>query len=150
MAYRDELTEIGARVYGRSTNTDTGQLGARIYGRCDETDSAQLGGRVYGHNDELDALGHRVYNPTHGEVVSYQQDDPADEEDEARPWRLNESRPGPGAYHLDEAGQEDDLDAIGARIANGGGSGVEGIKTADNRDTNYYVTGTFGLPGFDY
>ena len=70
MAYRDELTEIGARVYGRSTNTDTGQLGARIYGRCDETDSAQLGGRVYGQNDELDALGHRVYNPTHGEVVS--------------------------------------------------------------------------------
>lgn len=149
MAYRDELTEIGARVYGRSTNTDTGQLGARIYGRCDETDSAQLGGRVYGHNDELDALGHRVYNPTHGEVVSYQQDDPADEEDEARPWRLNESRPGPGAYHLDEAGQEDDLDAIGARIARGG-SGVEGIKTADNRDENYDVTGTRGLPGFDY
>lgn len=149
MAYRDELTEIGARVYGRSTNTETGQLGARIYGRCDETDSAQLGGRVYGQNDELDALGHRVYNPTHGESVSYQQDDPAEEE-EFRPWRLNESRPGPGAYHLDEAGQEDDLDAIGARIANGGGSGVEGIKTADNRDTNYYVTGTFGLPGFDY
>ncbi|MDV2424435.1 hypothetical protein RAE13_08450 [Corynebacterium curieae] len=148
MAYRDELTEIGARVYGRSTNTDTGQLGARIYGRCDETDSAQLGGRVYGQNDELDALGHRVYNPTHGEVVSYQQDDPADEE-ESRPWRLNESRPGPGAYHLDEAGQEDDLDAIGARIANGG-SGVEGIKTADNRDENYDVTGTRGLPGFDY
>lgn len=149
MSYRDELTEIGARVYGRSPNTETGQLGARIYGRCDETDSAQLGGRVYGQNDELDALGHRVYNPTHGEVVSYQQDDPADEEEESRPWRLNESRPGPGAYHLDEAGQEDDLDAIGARIANGG-SGVEGIKTADNRDTNYYVTGTFGLPGFDY
>ena len=148
MAYRDELTEIGARVYGRSTNTETGQRGARIYGRCDETDSAQLGGRVYGHNDELDALGHRVYNPTHGEVVSYQQDDPAEEEEESRPWRLNESRPGPGAHHLDEAGQEDDLDAIGARIA-GGGSGVEGIKTADNRDTNYYVTGTFGLPGFD-
>lgn len=149
MAYRDELTEIGARVYGRSPDTETGQLGARIYGRCDETDSAQLGGRVYGQNDELDALGHRVYNPTHGEVVSYQQDDPADEE-ESRPWRLNESRPGPGAYHLDEAGQEDDLDAIGARIAGGGGSGVAGIKTADNRDTNYYVTGTFGLPGFDY
>ena len=149
MAYRDELTEIGARVYGRSTNTETGQLGARIYGRCDETDSAQLGGRVYGQNDELDALGHRVYNPTHGEVVSYQQDDPADEEDESRPWRLNESRPGPGAYHLDEAGQEDDLDAIGARIARGGG-GVEGIKTADNRDENYDVTGTRGLPGFDY
>lgn len=149
MAYRDELTEIGARVYGRSTNTDTGQLGARIYGRCDETDSAQLGGRVYGHNDELDALGHRVYNPTHGEVVSYQQDDPADEVDESRPWRLNESRPGPGAHYLDEAGQEDDLDAIGARIARGG-SGVEGIKTADNRDENYDVTGTRGLPGFDY
>ena len=149
MAYRDELTEIGARVYGRSTNTETGQLGARIYGRCDETDSAQLGGRVYGQNDELDALGHRVYNPTHGEVVSYQQDDPADEEEESRPWRLNESRPGPGAYHLDEAGQEDDLDAIGARIARGG-SGVEGIKTADNRDVNYDVTGTRGLPGFDY
>ncbi|MDK8693075.1 hypothetical protein [Corynebacterium sp. MSK158] len=148
MAYRDELTEIGARVYGRSTNTETGQLGARIYGRCDETDSAQLGGRVYGHNDELDALGHRVYNPTHGEVVSYQQDDPADEE-ESRPWRLNESRPGPGAHYLDEAGQEDDLDAIGARIARGG-SGVEGIKTADNRDENYDVTGTRGLPGFDY
>ena len=149
MAYRDELTEIGARVYGRSTNTETGQLGARIYGRCDETDSAQLGGRVYGHNDELDALGHRVYNPTHGEVVSYKQDDPADEEEESRPWRLNESRPGPGAHHLDEAGQEDDLDAIGARIARGGG-GVEGIKTADNRDENYDVTGTRGLPGFDY
>lgn len=149
MAYTDEFDEIGARVYGRSPDTETGQLGARIYGRCDETDSAQLGGRVYGHNDELDALGRRVYNPTHGEVVSYQQDDPADEEDEARPWRLNESRPGPGAYHLDEAGQEADLDAIGARIANGG-SGVEGIKTADNRDTHYYVTGTFGLPGCDY
>lgn len=148
MAYRDELTEIGARVYGRSTNTETGQVGARIYGRCDETDSAQLGGRVYGHNDELDALGHRVYNPTHGEVVSYQQDDPA-EEDESRPWRLNESRPGPGATYLDEAGQEDDLDAIGARIARGG-SGVEGIKTADNRDENYDVTGTPGMPGFDY
>ncbi|MDK8586061.1 hypothetical protein QP904_06185 [Corynebacterium kefirresidentii] len=148
MAYRDELTEIGARVYGRSTNTETGQLGARIYDRCDETESAQLGGRVYGHNDELDALGHRVYNPTHGEVVSYQQDDPADE-GESRPWRLNESRPGPGAHYLDEAGQEADLDAIGARIARGG-SGVEGIKTADNRDENYDVTGTRGLPGFDY
>lgn len=148
MAYRDELTEIGARVYGRSPNTETGNLGARIYGRCDETESAQLGGRVYGHNDELDALGHRVYSPTHGEVVSYQQDDPAEEE-ESRPWRLNESRPGPGAHYLDEAGQEDDLDAIGARIANGG-SGVEGIKTADNRDENYDVTGTPGLPGFDY
>lgn len=142
MAYRDELTEIGARVYGRSTNTETGQLGARIYGRCDETDSAQLGGRVYGHNDELDALGHRVYNPTHGEVVSYQQDDPADEE-ESRPWRLNESRPGPGAHYLDEAGQEDDLDAIGARIANGGGSGVAGIKSVDNRDEIGQVAGPY-------
>lgn len=142
MAYTDEFDEIGARVYGRSTNTETGQLGARIYGRCDETDSAQLGGRVYGHNDELDALGHRVYNPTHGEVVSYQQDDPADEVDESRPWRLNESRPGPGAHHLDEAGQEDDLDVIGARIASGR-SGVAGIKSVDNRDEIGQVAGPY-------
>ena len=118
MAYIDEFDEIGARVYGRSTNTETGRLGARIYGHSDETDSAQLGGRVYGHDPELDAIGRRVYNP---EVVSSQQDDPADEEDESRPWRLDESRPGPGAYHLDGAGQEDDLDAIGARIYNGRG-----------------------------
>lgn len=142
MAYTDEFDEIGARVYGRSTNTESGRLGARIYGRCDETDSEQRGGRVYGHNDELDALGHRVYNPTHGEVVSYQQDDPADEVDESRPWRLNESRPGPGAHYLDEAGQEADLDAIGARIA-GGRSGVAGIKSVDNRDEIGQVAGPY-------
>lgn len=125
MAYIDEFDEIGARVYGRSTNTETGRLGARIYGHSDETDSAQLGGRVYGHDPELDAIGHRVYNP---EVVSSQQDDPADEVDESRPWRLDESRPGPGAYYLDGAGQEDDLDAIGARIYNGrGGRGVTSV-----------------------
>lgn len=59
------------------------------------------------------------------------------------------THPGPGASYLDEAAQEDDLDAIGARIARGGG-GVEGIKTADNRDENYDVTGTPGMPGFDY
>lgn len=142
MAYTDEFDEIGARVYGRSTNTETGRLGARIYGHSDETDSAQLGGRVYGHNEELDALGHRVYNPTRGEVVSYQQDDPADEVDESRPWRLDESRPGPGADYLDEAGQEADLDVIGARIA-GGRSGVAGIKSVDNRDEIGQVAGPY-------
>lgn len=99
-------------------------------------------GRVYGHNDELDALGHRVYNPTRGEVVSYQQDDPADEVDESRPWRLDEFRPGPGAYYLDEAGQEADLDVIGARIANGG-SGAAGIKSVDSRDEIGQVAGPY-------
>lgn len=140
MVYIDEFDEIGARVYGRSTNTETGRLGARIYGHSDETDSAQLGGRVYGHDPELDALGHRVYNPTRGEVVSYQKDDPADEADESRPWRLDESRPGPGAYHHDEAEQEDDLDAIGYRTYNGGG-GREVTKSVNNLNELDQVAG---------
>ena len=59
-----------------------------------------------------------------------------------RPWRLDECRPGPGAYYLAEAGQEADLDVIGARIANGRG-GAEVTKSVDNQDEIGQVAGPY-------
>lgn len=130
----DDLNKIGARVYGYG-GREMDEIGARVYGRTPGgNDLDQIGARVYGYNDESNALGHRVYHPTRGEVVSYQQDDPADEVDESRPWRLDEVRPGPGAKY--------NFDAIGARIASRRG-GPEVFKTVDNRGEIDQVAGPY-------
>lgn len=151
MTTKDELDQIGARVYGLDNAGEANPIGARVYGYSEESNA--LGARVYGQSDELDTLGARVYGHSDHGTVSYEQptdDDnasnPAAEEvpnaygPNPKPWRLDEVRPA-NAVNLPRD-DEDDLDAIGARVASR--RGASSVVSIDNRDASGLFDPYFG------
>ena len=120
-----------------TTNDNLDHLGARIYGRDTAGEADNRGGRVYGHNDDMDDLGARVYGLGDRGVVSHQQATVDDTTTER--WEHNKVR-------HDDVPQNDDLDAIGARMSARHHAG--GVVTVDNRGGR--DNDTPGLPGFDY
>lgn len=123
-----------------TTNNDLDRLGARIYG-YDAAEADTRGARIYGRGDEMDALGARVYGQGDRGAVNHEQDDAADTPTPER-WRLDEVRPASAVY---ATGNDDDLDAIGARMSARHHAG--GVVTVDNR---HILSDTPGLSGFDY
>ncbi|WP_115685276.1 hypothetical protein [Corynebacterium senegalense] len=78
----DALDAHGARIYGETFKTnytdDLTELGARIYGAPADTEADSRGARAYGRNDDLDARGARVYGHGPGAVLTHVRDDGGD------------------------------------------------------------------------